>query len=182
LTLARHVLLAPVYRERFPESAAPDLDAALSYRGRYLLADRPERLAGTIAEALLSPTRTYAPVVVKLLSELRPGVHGIVHCTGGGQTKCLRLGPAIRYIKDGLFEVPAIFGLIRDSADLPWAEMYQVFNMGHRMELYVDAGAAGEVIDVARSMGVDARQVGRCEPWGSGPRLVIEGPGASLEY
>ena len=182
LTLARHVLLAPTYRQRYPESSAPDLDDALAYRGSHHLSESPEGLGMTLAQALLSPTRTYSPVLVPTLSELRSGVHGIVHCTGGGQTKCLRLGTQVRFVKDDLFEVPPLFRLIREAAQMPWDEMYQVFNMGHRMELYVDAGAADEVIGAAAERGVAARVVGRCEPWSEGPRLVIAGPDGTFSF
>lgn len=137
----------------------------------------------TVGEALLSPTRTYAPVVRRVLSDVGRGVHALVHCTGGGQTKCLRVPAEVRFVKDSPFEVPPIFDLIRRAADVPWEEMYRVFNMGHRMELLVDPGAADEVVAIAEGFGIPAKVVGRCEA--ADPRqarLRIEGPGRTLTY
>jgi phosphoribosylformylglycinamidine cyclo-ligase len=182
LTLARHVLLDASYRERFPEAAAPETPAELAYRGPFALTDRPAALGMTVGEALLSPTRTYAPVLRVVLAELRSGVHGLVHCTGGGQTKCLRLGAGVRFVKDALFEPPPVFRLIQATGGLSWEEMAQVFNLGHRMELFVDAAAAGEVIEASAALGVEARVVGRCEALTEGPRLLIDGPGGPLAF
>lgn len=182
LTLARHVLLRPSYRERFPEASAPETPAELAYRGPYELADAPEGLGMTVGEALLSPTRTYAPVVIRALAELGAGVHGVVHCTGGGQTKCLRLGTTVKFVKDAPFEPPPVFRLIQAAGRLGWDEMAQVFNLGHRLELYVDPAAAGEAIAIAAELGVEARVIGRCEVWAGGPRLVIAGPDGPLSF
>jgi phosphoribosylformylglycinamidine cyclo-ligase len=136
----------------------------------------------TVGEALLSPTRTYAPVVIRALAEIGAGVHGLVHCTGGGQTKCLRLGTKVRFVKDAIFEPPPVFRLIQAVGGLGWDEMAQVFNLGHRMELFVDVAAAGEVIAIAADLGVEARVVGRCEEWTGGPRLHIAGPDGPLAF
>lgn len=182
LTLARHVLLSGSYRERYREASAPELSKEVAYRGRFLLGDHPAELGMTVAEALLSPTRTYAPVVAKVLAEVGSGVHGFVHCTGGGQTKCLRFGANVSYCKDELFDIPPLFRLIQAESGLEWSEMYQVFNMGHRMELFVDPGAASDVISAAGEHGVEARVVGRCDRWTAGPRLVIEGPEGSIAF
>ncbi len=182
LTLARHVLLEAGYRERFPESSAPDLAETLAYRGPYALSDRPDGLAMTVGEALLSPTRSYSPVVVEVIERLGSSVHGIVHCTGGGQTKCLRFGAQVGFVKDDLFPIPPIFSLLRQAAGMEWEEMYRVFNMGHRMELFVDSAVAEAVIAIARSHGVDARIVGRCVPQDDGPRLRLHGPDGVVTY
>jgi len=121
--------------------------------------------------------------VSQVMKQLRSGLHGLVHCTGGGQTKCLRLNARVRFVKDSLFDVPPLFRLIMAAGGLGWEEMYQVFNMGHRMELFVDAGAASEVVEVARALGVDAKVVGRCEPSDSGrPELVLEGGFGQLSF
>lgn len=182
LTLARHVLLAPSYRERFPEASAPDIDDDVAYRGHLNLQETPEDLGMTVGEALLSPTRTYAPILSKALTQIRSGIHGIIHCTGGGQTKCLRLGTKVKFIKDHVFDVPPLFSLIREAAQLEWDEMYQVFNMGHRMELFVDPGVENELVGLAEEHGVAAQVIGQCEPWTRGHRLVIEGPSGPLFY
>lgn len=182
LTLARHVLLGGSYREEYPEASDPDLSDEVAYRGRFSLDDQPAELGMTISQSLLSPTRTYAPIMAKVLAELGSGVHGLVHCTGGGQTKCLRLGTTVSFRKDQLFDVPPLFRLIQAESGLEWSEMFQVFNMGHRMELFVDPGAANEVIGAAKEYGVEARVIGRCDPWTEGPRLVIEGPDGSIAY
>jgi phosphoribosylformylglycinamidine cyclo-ligase len=182
LTLARHALLGGDYRTRHPEACAPDLPDDLAYRGPFELGDRPAGLGMTVGEALLSPTRTYAPVVVRALKAVGRGVHAIVHCTGGGQTKCLRLGTGVRFVKDAMLEVPRLFDLIQRVAGVDWEEMYRVFNMGHRMELLVDPAAAGEVVDIARGLGVPAGIAGRCEPPGPGSRLRIEAPAGVFEY
>lgn len=182
LTLARHLLLKGSYREVYPEASAPDLDDELAYRGRFGVLDRPQGLGMTVGEALLSPTRSYGPVLVKALATARSAIHGIVHCTGGGQTKCLRLGTGVRYVKDNLFAVPPLFELIREEAQLEWDELFRVFNMGHRMELIVEQAAVGELIEIARELGVEAREVGRCEPSSSRPTLHLEGPFGELDF
>jgi phosphoribosylformylglycinamidine cyclo-ligase len=182
LTLARHALLSSHYRSAYPEAVAPDVSEELAYRGPYRLADQPSPLGMSVGQALLSPTRTYAPILCRALAELPAAIHGLVHCTGGGQTKCLRLGGELRFVKEELLPVPPVFSLIRQAADLPWSEMYQVFNMGHRMELFVDAAAEAEVVALAAEYGVKAQTVGRCEQWNEGPRLQLAGPEGWLTY
>jgi phosphoribosylformylglycinamidine cyclo-ligase len=182
LTLARHVLLRPEYRTAYPEACAPDLPAGIAYRGVHRLEDRPVGWDLTVGEALLSPTRSYAPIVVACLQALGRAVHGVVHCTGGGQTKCLRLRAPVSYVKDDVFPVPPLFALLQDAAAMGWEEMYRVFNMGHRMELFVPRGAADEVVAIAAAHGVEAKVVGRCVPLAAGPRLVLEGPDGPLRF
>lgn len=164
LTLARHALLNEAYRDRYPETVAPELDRRVAYRGGFNLKAEPEGLGMSIGQALLSPTRTYAPVIRAVLATMREAVHGIVHNTGGGQTKCLRFGAGIAYRKDNLFPAPAIFRLIAEHGDVEWREMHQTFNLGHRMELYVPPDHAGAIVEIARQFAIDARVVGRCEP------------------
>lgn len=164
LTLARHALLSKIYREKYPESLDPGVEPSHSYRGPFLLSDTPEGLGMTVGEALLSPTRTYLPIIRSILGQIGvQEVHGIVHCTGGGQTKCRGFGQNIRYVKDHLFPVPPLFELIQRHGNVSPRDMYQTFNMGHRMELFVPPPHAERVIEIAQSFGVEARVVGRCE-------------------
>lgn len=183
LTLARHALLAKEYAEKYPETTAPEVDARLVYRGPFRLSDSPEGLGMTVGEALVSPTRTYAPILRDLVASMRDRIHGIVHNTGGGQTKCRRFGRGVRYVKDDLFPVPALFEQIGRHGGVSWPEMYQTFNMGHRMELYVPPAAADVVIAVSRSYGVDARVVGRCEAAATGGNeVVLQTPHGEFVY
>ncbi|QDU63990.1 Phosphoribosylformylglycinamidine cyclo-ligase [Planctomycetes bacterium Pan216] len=163
LTLARHTLLHRSYAEKYPETLAPETDPSVAYRGPFRLEDCPRGLKMTIGEALLSPTRPYAPIVRDVLGTLPGEVHGIVHNTGGGQTKCRSFGDGIAYLKDNLFEVPPLFRLIAEHGEVAWKEMYGTFNMGHRLELMVSPSVANSVIDISRRYGVDAKIVGRCE-------------------
>lgn len=185
LTLARHVLLSNKYSKKYKEVSAPELDPDLAYRGPFDLDDRPKELDWlgiTISQALLSPTRTYAPVIVRILQTMKSSIHGLVHCTGGGQTKCMRFNSSLQYIKDRLFPTPSIFRIIQQAAQLEWKEMYQVFNMGHRMELFVDPGAADEVQAIANGFGLATKVIGRCKPRDKGPQLIIQGPDGPIVY
>lgn len=167
LTAARHMLLSHVYAEKYPESYSPTVDPAAVYTGKYLITDRldgaPEGV--TVGDAILSPTRTYAPVIAAVLASRRADIHGIIHCTGGAQTKCLGFGqPGNLYIKDNLFPTPPLFAALADAGVMNGAELYRVFNMGSRMELYVrSAAAADDIISISRTLGVDARIIGRVE-------------------
>jgi phosphoribosylformylglycinamidine cyclo-ligase len=174
LTFARHTLLKKEYLTNFPEISSPEITSHLSYSGNFSLSDVPERLRMNVSQALLSPTRTYSPIVIKAFREVSEGIHGIVHCTGGGQAKCARLGDGIRYIKDNLFDPPEIFKLIRKEASIGWREMYQVFNMGHRMELFVDPASANEIISISKSFNVDAKIIGICQRWNNGPKVILD--------
>ena len=159
-TLARHALIASKYAEKYPEIVDPSLSSDDTYQGKLDLFDPVPGLSLNLAEALLSPTRSYAPVIKKAAKTLGNDIHGIIHCTGGGQGKNLRFGINKRYIKDNLFKTPAIFELIQSSADVPWKEMYTVFNMGHRIEIICPESRAQEVIDISKSFNIDAQQVG----------------------
>jgi phosphoribosylformylglycinamidine cyclo-ligase len=161
LTSARHDLLSPHYRETYPETFDENTDPSLVYCGPYRLGDPLPGSPMTVGEAILSPTRTYAPVIHRLLSALPDKVRGIIHCSGGAQTKCLRFGRGVHFVKDALFDAPPIFAAIRKASGTSFKEMYQVFNMGHRMEIYCPKRAAKEVIAVAGELGGDARIVGR---------------------
>src|SRR5450432_2510702 len=163
LTLARHALLAHSYAARFPESFSETIAIAKVYAGRFQLTDTLPGTAHTVAWGLLSPTRTYLPIVRAILSsDLAPRVSGILHCSGGGQTKCRGFGRGLHYLKDTLFSTPPLFQAIADSG-IDGKQMHQVFNMGHRLELYVRPSAAEGVVEAAARFGVEAKIVGRIE-------------------
>jgi phosphoribosylformylglycinamidine cyclo-ligase len=184
LTLARHALLAHSYAERFPESFSETIPADKVYCGRFRLQDTLPGTSRTVAWGLLSPTRTYLPVARAILaSPLAAQVTGILHCSGGGQTKCRGFGRGLHYIKDSLFPTPPLFQAIQDSG-IEHKQMYQVFNMGHRLEVYVRPAAAAQVVEIAQSFGVEAKIVGRIEAnSGTGAnRVTIAANGRSYEY
>ena len=176
LTSARHDVLAHDLADRYPESFDPAIDRSLIYSGSKQLTDvvptvpvgREKSLPTgtvntTVGELILSPTRTYAPVAKVLLDELRSQIHGMVHCSGGAQTKVLHFIDNLHVIKDNLFPIPLLFRLIQAESGTAWAEMYKVFNMGHRLEIYLPEAHAGRVIDVSASFGIEARVIGRVE-------------------
>ncbi len=161
LTSARHDVFAHYLAEQYPETYDHGVPDELVYSGRTRL-DSP--VDGTPVDAghlVLSPTRTYAPVIKRLLDEMRPHIHGMVHCTGGAQTKVMNFVEKKHVVKDNLFPTPPLFRLIQEQSGTDWKEMYRVFNMGHRMEIYVAPGDAQAVIDVSQSFGIDARIVGQ---------------------
>jgi phosphoribosylformylglycinamidine cyclo-ligase len=163
LTSARHDVFEKYLAALYPESYDHSVPEALVYSGVMKLTG-PTAVADVNAGRLvLSPTRTYAPVIRKVLEIMRPRIHGMVHCTGGGQTKILHFIDRLHVIKDNLFPVPPLFDLIQKSSATPWVEMYRVFNMGHRMELYVSPGDAEAIINIASEFNLDARMVGHCE-------------------
>ncbi len=184
LTLARHALLAHSYAERFPESFSETIPANKVYGGRFQLEDELPGTSHNLAWGLLSPTRTYLPVARALFaSPLAERVTGVLHCSGGGQTKCRGFGRGLHYVKDALFPTPPLFQAILDSGIDP-KQMYQVFNMGHRLELYVRPSAAAGIVELARSFGVEAQIVGRIEANLGSPanRVTIAVNGQSYEY
>jgi phosphoribosylformylglycinamidine cyclo-ligase len=162
LTLARHGTLHPDYRSKYPEAYDPAIRET-AFSGKYHLTDTDPDLPIDIGTALLSPTRPYAPIIREILARNFEGVHGLVHCTGGGQTKCLNAGKGINYVKDALFPVPRIFKVIQASSNADWREMYQVFNMGHRMEIICPPGTAAQFIDISQKYHIDAKIIGKCE-------------------
>lgn len=181
LTSARHDVFAKYLAERYPESYDHNVPDELVYSGSKKLTDKIAGLKLNAAQLVLSPTRTYAPVIKKVLDRLRPEIHGMVHCTGGAQTKVLHfVGDDCRVIKDNMFSVPPLFRIIKKESNTAWKEMYQVFNMGHRMELYVRPDIAAEIIDISRSFNIDAQIVGRIE---KGTRsLTIQSEFGTFEY
>jgi phosphoribosylformylglycinamidine cyclo-ligase len=167
LTAARHMLLSKKYLEKYPESLSETIPEEKAYCGKFLLSDMLPETNITVGEAILSPTRTYLPILSAMLPKYRGRISGIIHCTGGGQVKCRDFGHGIRYIKDNLFEMPPIFRTIYESGEIPMKEMYQVFNCGHRMEIYCDPEIVSELIAISAEFGVDARIVGRVEASGN---------------
>ena len=164
LTSARHDVFAKYLAEKYPESFDSAVPDELVYSGGYRLTDSVEGAPVCAGKLVLSPTRTYAPVIRRLLDQLRPEIHGMVHCTGGAQTKVLHfVGENCRVIMDNMFPVPPLFRAIAEQSGTDWAEMYKVFNMGHRMEIYVRPEVADEVIAISKSFNIDARIVGRIE-------------------
>ena len=201
LTSARHDVFAKYLAEKYPESFDHAVPDELVYSGKYKLTENLELRTEehdcaqgknsaqatasasqlTMGQLVLSPTRTYAPVIKRLLDELRPEIHGMVHCTGGAQTKVLHfVGENCRVIKDNMFPVPPLFRAIHDCSGTDWREMYQVFNMGHRMEIYVRPEVAQQVIDLSKSFNIDAQIVGHIE---EGPRsLTIKSEFGTFNY
>lgn len=184
LTSARHDLFGPGWREKYPECFDPGLPEDLVYTGPFDVTDAVDGVPVDAGKLVLSPTRTYAPVMVDLFKEGREDLHGLVHCSGGGQTKVLHFAsPDLHVVKDDLFPTPALFSLIQQHSGTAWREMYQVYNMGHRMEVYTTAEHAQRVLDIAAAHGVDARIVGRVEARDAeGPRLTIKGPESTETY
>ena len=188
LTSARHDVLHRNYGLQYSESYDPSLDQQVVYLGKYHLTDSIEVTDTTsiiqtdVGHLLLSPTRTYAPVLKTLFREYFEQLHGLVHCSGGGQTKCLKYLPAdFRIVKDNLFEPPVIFNLIQESSGSDNREMYQVFNMGHRLEIFTESSAARNIINVAKSFGIEARIVGRVEA-GAKKELILKTPAEEIIY
>ncbi len=174
LTSARHDSLHKTYGARFPESYDNGLDESVVYIGPHQLSDtiNVEGQSVTVGQLLLSPTRTFAPVLAKMITEHFDDIHGLVHCSGGGQTKCLKYLPGpMKLVKDNLFAPPAVFELIQKASGADQREMYQVFNMGTRMEVYTSAAAADRLIELARSFGVAAQVIGHVE---SAPSKSLE--------
>jgi phosphoribosylformylglycinamidine cyclo-ligase len=163
LTSARHDVLDKSYAVNYPESFDDRIPEEMVYSGKCKLTDPTEIPGMDVGNLLLSPTRTYAPVIRKILGEYRDEIHGMVHCTGGGQTKILHFIDRLQVIKDNLFPVPPLFRLIREQSGTSWEEMYRVFNMGHRMELYVAEKTAEKLTGIAGEFGLDARVIGHCE-------------------
>ncbi|WP_286085217.1 AIR synthase related protein [Duncaniella freteri] len=181
LTSARHDVFAKYLAEKYPETFDAAVPDELVYSGSKHLSDPVPGTTLTAGQLVLSPTRTYAPVIKKLLTEMRPAIDGMIHCTGGAQTKVMHFVNNKHVIKDNLFPIPPLFDLIQKESGTPWSEMFKVFNMGHRMEIYVAPEHAQEVIDIARSFNIDARIVGRVEDAQSN-RLTITTEAGTFEY
>jgi len=180
LTSARHDVFSKYIAEKYPETYDKAVPEELVYSGKYKLTDMGAAGAN-IGKLVLSPTRTYAPVVRRLLDELRPRIHGMVHCTGGAQTKVLHfVGENCRVIKDNMFSVPPLFRIIAEESGADWSEMYKVFNCGHRLEVYVSPEDAEKVIAISKSFNIDAQVIGHIE---EGPKsLTIRSEFGAFNY
>lgn len=182
LTSARHDVFAKYLADKYPESFDAEVPNELVYSGQTKLTDTVENSPIDAGKLVLSPTRTYAPVIKKILDTYTPNqIHGMVHCSGGAQTKVLHFVKEVHVIKDNLFPVPPLFKLIQENSKTDWKEMYQVFNCGHRMEIYVPAEIANEIIEISKSFNIDAQIVGRVEA-SENTKLTINSEYGTFEY
>jgi len=163
LTSARHDVFHKYLAQKYPESFDALVPSEVVYSGKYKLTDFIEKVGVDAGKLVLSPTRTYAPIMIEILKKFRSQIHGIVHCSGGAQTKVMNFVDKLHVIKDKLFELPELFRIIQKESGTSWQEMYKVFNMGHRMEIYINPELADEIMSISKSFNVDARIVGRCE-------------------
>ena len=182
LTSARHDVFNKSLALKYPESFDPLVPDELIYSGSYDLKQRIEGVDLDAGKLVLSPTRTYAPVIKKILNKYDSStIHGMIHCSGGAQTKILHFIDNLHIIKDNLFQTPKLFEIIKNESDTDWKEMYKVFNMGHRMEMYVDSSAANNIIEISKSFGVDAKIIGKVEASDSKKLTIISDHG-TFEY
>jgi phosphoribosylformylglycinamidine cyclo-ligase len=181
LTSARHDVFAKYLAEKYPESFDPKVPMDLVYSGAKQLTEAVEGLAIDAGKLVLSPTRTYAPVIKKLLDKFRNQISGMIHCSGGAQTKVLHFVDNVHVVKDNMFPVPPLFKLIQEQSGTNWKEMYKVFNMGHRYEIYCGADVAKEIIAISESFNIEAQIIGRVEPF-EGKKLTIKSEKGEFIY
>jgi phosphoribosylformylglycinamidine cyclo-ligase len=181
LTSARHDVFGHDFALKYPESYDQAISKDLVYSGNLLLTDPTEVTGVNAGKLVLSPTRTYAPVIREILEKHRAEIHGMIHCSGGAQTKVLHFVNNLHIIKNNLFPVPPLFRMIQEQSGTPLHEMYQVFNMGHRMEIYVPEEIAAEIISISESFGIEGRVIGRCEAW-KRKKLTIDIGSEVFEY
>lgn len=181
LTSARHDVFANYLAEKYPESFDPEVPADLVYSGGKKLTDAIEGLDVDAGKLVLSPTRTYAPVIKKVLDKYRSQISGMIHCSGGAQTKVLHFVDNVHVVKDNMFPVPPLFKLIQEQSETDWKEMYKVFNMGHRYEIYCSADVADEIIEISKSFNIDAQIIGKVEPF-DGKKLTIKSEKGEFIY
>jgi len=184
LTAARHMLLSKYYYENYKESFSDTIGEDKAYCGKFRLTDKLPGSEQTVGEAILSPTRTFMPVIKAVLDKYRSSIDGIIHCTGGGQAKCRDFGNNVRYVKDNLFELPPLFKAIYESGEIPMKEMFQVFNCGHRIEFYCDSEeTAAGIMDIASSFNIESRIVGHVEQSnGNNNEVIIKYQGEEFVY
>ena len=182
LTSARHDVFSKYLAQKYPETYDAAVPDDLVYSGGLKLTDAVEGSPVNAGKLVLSPTRTYAPVVKRLLDEFRPNIHGMVHCSGGAQTKVMHFVENVHVIKDNLFPVPPLFRTIKEQSGTDWKEMYKVFNMGHRLEVYLDSADAQKVIEISKSFGIDAQVIGRVEARPEGNKLTIKSEFGEFVY
>lgn len=181
LTSARHDVLGHYLAEKYPESFDPNVPIELVYAGTKKLTDIEPETGLTVGKLILSPTRTYAPVVKQAFEQYRSQIHGMIHCSGGAQTKVMKFAQGVHIIKDNLLPVPPLFRMIQQESGTSWREMYEVFNMGHRLEMYVDEAAAEGLIAIAKSFNIDAQVVGRVEAADT-TKLTINSPYGEFKW
>lgn len=181
LTAARHDVLDHVYYSKYPETFDGNTGAQLIYSGSKKISDAFENAPLNAGKLLLSPTRTYLPVMKKVLEKFHDSIHGLIHCSGGGQKKILHYVNKIHILKNNLFPLPPVFKLIQQESQTPWEDMYQVFNMGHRLEIYTEETNAGPIIDLAAGLGIEAKVIGKCLP-SEEKQLTIESEFGSFLY
>ena len=181
LTSARHDVFSKAVAREYPETYDGEIPDELAYSGSKDLTDAVDGVELDAGRLVLSPTRTYAPVIKKILEEMRADIHGMIHCTGGAQTKVMHFVDNVHVVKDNLFPVPPLFAMIQSQSGTDWKEMYKVFNMGHRMEIYLSPEHAARVIAISRSFGIPAQVVGYVEASDT-PRLTIIGEHGTFEY
>ena len=181
LTSARHDVFHKSLAEKYPESFDASVPSDLVYSGAVSLTDSVDGVSIDAGKLVLSPTRTYAPIIKKILDSHRKHIHGMVHCSGGAQTKVLHFVDDVHVIKDNMFDVPPLFKLIQEQSGTDWKEMYKVFNMGHRMEIYINEEYADQIINISKEFGVDAKIIGRVEK-NKGKKLTIKSPYGEYVY
>ncbi|QKG80642.1 AIR synthase related protein [Tenuifilum thalassicum] len=181
LTSARHDVFASYLAEKYPESFDPQVPADLVYSGNLRLDEVVEDTGLTAGKLVLSPTRTYAPVIKEVLDNYRPVIHGMVHCSGGAQTKVMNFVNNLHVVKDNLLPVPPLFKIIQEQSGTPWQEMYKVFNMGHRFEIYVYPEYADDIIAIAKEFNIDAQIIGYCSE-STTNKLTIKSPYGVFHY
>ncbi|WP_424962986.1 AIR synthase related protein [Ekhidna sp.] len=181
LTSARHDVFNKTYAEKYPESFDSGVPSELVYSGSKKLTDSVEGSPLDAGKLVLSPTRTYGPIIQSILKEMRSEIHGMIHCSGGAQTKILHFVDNLRIVKDNMLPIPPLFQMIHEESGTDWKEMYKVFNMGHRMEIYAAEESADEIVEIARSFNVDAQVIGRVEP-SEKKELIIRSEHGVFEY
>ena len=181
LTSARHDVFHKALAKKYPESFDASVPNDLVYSGAISLTDTVDGVIVDAGKLVLSPTRTYAPIIKKILDSYRKYIHGMVHCSGGAQTKVLHFVDDVHVIKDNMFDVPPLFKLIQEQSGTDWKEMYKVFNMGHRMEIYINEEYADDIINISKEFGVDAKIIGRVEQ-NKGKKLTIKSPYGEYVY
>jgi phosphoribosylformylglycinamidine cyclo-ligase len=181
LTSARHDVFSKYLAAKYPESYDNSLPEELVYSGKLKLTDLVASIGIDAGKMVLSPTRTYAPIVKKVLDSFRGNLYGMIHCSGGAQTKVLHFVEDVHVVKNNMFEIPELFRVIQEQSGTDWHEMYKVFNMGHRFELYVDESVADSILAISRSFGIDARIIGHVEPF-NGKKVTIQSPFGTFEY
>jgi phosphoribosylformylglycinamidine cyclo-ligase len=181
LTSARHDVFAKYLAEKYPESFDNSIPDELVYSGKYKLTDKIKELNIDAGKLVLSPTRTYAPIIKKILEKYRKSIHGMIHCSGGAQTKILNFVDKLHIVKNNMFDIPPLFKIIQEQSQTPWHEMYKVFNMGHRFEIYAPKEIANDIIEISKTFNVDAKIIGYCENYQT-KKLTIKSQYGEFTY